>query len=469
MIFTTGISMIMTFFQRICRASLVVLIASALVLSGCDSMLDLDPKQSIGEDRALSTDANVKAALIGGYDALSDGDLYGGQLFMLPDLLGDDDDLNWTGTFEQPRQVWTKSIPTDNSFVEAQWNDAYETINVVNNVLSALDVVNEADRNRIEGEAKFIRGVLHFELVRLFGRAWTDGDPSGSPGVPIITEPTRGIDESANVSRNTVSEVYQQVISDLQDAENLLAEDNGVFADTYTASAMLSRVYMMQQDYDQAAAKASRVIESGKYALTSTFSGAFNNPEDPAEYIFSMQITSQDGANELNLFYGSTENTGRGDIDMTEAHLALYEDGDARRDFFYVDGDGFVRTGKWSNGINSNITDANLPIIRLAEMYLTRAEANFRAGTTVGAAPVDDINVIRERVNLDPLDSVTVEDIMRERELELAFEGHTLHDVKRLEGSVGSLSYDANNLVYPIPQREMDANENLTQNDGYGG
>jgi hypothetical protein len=102
-------------------------------------------------------------------------------------------------------------------------------------------------------------------------------------------------------------------------------------------------------------------------------------------------------------------------------------------------------------------------------MYLVRAEANFRLGTAVGASPVEDINTIRERVLLDPLDeeSLTLDVILHERKLELAFEGFTLHDAKRLEQNIGPYAWNDPKLIYPIPQRELRVNANLTQNEGY--
>jgi hypothetical protein len=101
-------------------------------------------------------------------------------------------------------------------------------------------------------------------------------------------------------------------------------------------------------------------------------------------------------------------------------------------------------------------------------MYLTRAEANFREGTSIGSTALDDINRIRNRAGLSDLGALTIDDILNERLLELAFEGHLLHDLKRTQRSVGALSFDADELVFPIPQRERIINPGLTQNPGYG-
>jgi hypothetical protein len=436
-----------------------------LLFVGCD-FLEAEPKQSISSDQALSTAQNVRAALNGAYNDLSDADLYGGQYMMSPDLLADDGDVQWVGTFASPAEIIRKNIQTNNGFVETQWTDAYETINVANNVLSALDRIEDPEeRDRIEGEARVIRAALYFELARLFGQPWNAGDPASNPAVPLVLEPTRSITEDDNLTRNTVQEVYNQVLTDLTTARDLLPANNGTSIDTYVASAFLSRVYLMQEDYPNAASSADRVLQAEQFQLAPTFAGAFNNVEDIPEYVFAIQISSQDGANDLNTFYASSTDGGRGDINIQSQHLNRYADADARGDFFYVDsGTGDTRTQKWQD---DEADGANLPVLRLAEMYLTRAEANLRAGSTVGAPPVDDVNAIRTRAGLDPVSTVTVEDVLRQRRLELAFEGNLLHDLKRTGRSVGTLSFDAEELVYPVPQRECDANPEITQNSGY--
>ena len=449
------------------RAGLVLGVF-ALLLVGCDSFLSVDPQQSIDENQALSTPQNVRAALTGAYDDLSDVDLYGGQYMMSPDLLADNGDVQWDGTFADPAEIINKQIFPNNGFVEAQWTDAYQTINTANNVLSALNQFSDSqERARIKGEALFIRGALHFELVRLFSKPWNAGDPSSNLGVPLILEPTRSITGEDNVTRDNVQAVYDQVISDLTTARDSLPAANGVFADTYAASAFLSRVYLMQGEYEAAAQAANRVIQSGEYSLAPTFAEAFNNSENIPEYIFAIEVTPQDGGSDLNLFYASEVDGGRGDINILQQHLDRYAAGDARGDFFYEDsGTGDTRTQKWQD---DEADGANIPVVRHAEMFLTRAEANLRAGTTIGEDPVDDVNRIRTRADLDSVSTVTVDDVLRQRRLEFAFEGNLLHDLKRTGRSIGSIPFDANRLVYPIPQREIDSNPEIQQNPGYGG
>jgi hypothetical protein len=100
-------------------------------------------------------------------------------------------------------------------------------------------------------------------------------------------------------------------------------------------------------------------------------------------------------------------------------------------------------------------------------MYLIRAESNYRSETLVGNSPLNDINILRARSGAGSFESVNLTTILMERKRELSFEGFALFDAKRLGNSVGDNAFDANNLIMPIPLREMDANPNLVQNDGY--
>jgi hypothetical protein len=459
------------------RFKTIAVMMLLLLFWGCDSLLDTEPQQAISEELALSTDSNVKTALAGSYSQLGGYYLYGGQFYMLPDLMAVGQDAQWTGTYEEPGQIYQKDILVNNGFVSQMWLDAYATINTTNNVISALDVVDDNDRDRVEGEARFVRAVTYFQLVRLFAKDYNDGDPTSNLGIPIVLDPTREVTDNDYVSRNTVQEVYDQVITDLEFAYNNLPASNGFYADAYAAQAFLARVYLQMGDYGSARDAANDVIANGGFGLNDDYSAAFNNSDlsYTDEDIFFTRVTTQDGVNTLHTFYASQqENGGRGDIEVSSSHLALYytgnattdDDDDERYSLFYSDpGTGEIRVGKWKEQYG------NVNVIRLAEMYLIRAEANFREGTNTGADPIDDINTIRARANIPeygPTHTLTLQEILDERYKELAFEGHFLFDLKRLQGSVGTYSWDANELVFPIPQREMDVNDNLVQNDGYG-
>ena len=118
----------------------LLVFAIVLLVMGCDNVLDTEPKQSISEELALNNSDNVKAVLFGAYDNLGDYDQYGGQFYMLPDLMGVGNEVNWTGTFEQPGEIYRSNIQVDNSFVTDAWLDGYTTINTINNVINFFPI-----------------------------------------------------------------------------------------------------------------------------------------------------------------------------------------------------------------------------------------------------------------------------------------------------------------------------------------
>jgi tetratricopeptide (TPR) repeat protein len=447
-----------------------IIIGLVALFTGCADQLDLAPRQSVDQDLALNNDANVKRVLQGAYSEIRNTDLYGGRLQLFAEMLGANREIRWEGTYNQPREMINKSILVNNSFVEATWASAYRAINVSNNILASLDVVDAEDRAQVEGEALFIRGSMYFELIKLYALPYSAGNPSSNPGVPLVLTPTRQIDDQSYVSRNSVADVYGQIISDLTKAEVQLPAVNGFLARNYVAAAQLSRVYLQVGDYEKARDAADRAISisgpQGK-VLTPVYMNAFNTDGDSAEDLFSIQVNTQDGGNDMHLFYSLPEYGARGgDVSIQNPHLTYYESGDDRLSQFFV-GAGERRTAKWRDQYK------NVKVIRLAEMYLTRAEANLRLGTAVGATPLADVNRIRQRVNLPALGAVTLADILKERKVELAHEGQYLHDVKRTGGSIADNSssetynFDSGKLVFPIPQREMDANPGLVQNSAY--
>jgi starch-binding outer membrane protein, SusD/RagB family len=436
------------------------------IFASCDDKLEIDPQQSIGADVALSTPKGIQTALIGAYERLQGGELYGTNVNLVSELLAaSGTELQWSGTFFGYRQVFSKNMVADNSEATRTWVRAYNTINLVNNIIAKVDIIEDEEaRDRVLGEALFIRGIVYFELVRFYALPWNTGDPTQNMGVPIVLEPTQSVTDAANVSRASVAAVYAQVIDDLTKAKTLLPRSNGTRADTFVASAFLARVYLQQANYDKAFTESDRVIESGKYSLTQNYKDAFNNASNISEYVFAIQQTTQSNAGSANdglaTFYANFNGIGRGDVDISPTFInSLYPTNDTRRDVFYVDKDGVLRNGKYKDPF------ANIPVIRLSEMLLIRAESAFRRGNIAQA--LIDLNRVRARAGLTSLLVVTLDDILLERKRELVFEGNAIHEAKRLKRPVGNLTFDSPRLVLPIPQREIDVNPNLKQNPGY--
>jgi tetratricopeptide (TPR) repeat protein len=437
-----------------------------LGLIGCQKGLDLVPAQDIAEEVALDSDENVKAVLIGAYDRLSNDDLLAGYIQLSSELLGADGEIRWAGTFTAPREIFSKQILTNNANITATWLDAYNTINVANNVLSAIDVVDADDQDRVEGEALFIRGISYFYLALDYTKPYASGDVNDNGGLPLILTPTRGVNDGSFVSRSSRKATWDQIKADLQAAVNLLPEENpnSFLASKVTAQAFLSRVYLQLGEYQNALTTVNDAItlaESLGMGLVSSYANAFNNASNTQEDVFAIQVNTQDGTNIMNLFFSIPDFGGRdGDVDILDKHLDQYEAGDEGLDLFF-EGAGQMRTGKWNNQFGV------VNIIRMAELYLIRAECNRRLGSAVGATPDEDVNLIRERAGLTPLTNATLDQILQERKLELAFEGIRSYDIKRLQLSADGFAWDSDDMTFPIPQREIDANPNLSQNPGY--
>jgi starch-binding outer membrane protein, SusD/RagB family len=384
---------------------IVYALATALLLTGtltsCDKKLDIKPVDNVAADQALLTSSDVEAALVGSYTGMQNAEAYGGYIQLMSDLLADDGEISFVGTFVPPNQINRKSILKDNGFVQGIWVNAYNVINRTNNVLANLDKLDTpAKKARVEGEARFIRSAMYFELVRLYARDWADGTPASNPGVPLVLSPTSVVDASSQVARNSVAEVYAQVISDLTTAESKMTATSAAgsfFANNAAAAAMLSRVYLQQGRHADAAIAANRAITS-KYTLAPSYIDEFYSGADllgnSSEDIFAIQISAQSGSNQLNNFYSPFQ---RGDISIEDKHLNLYDPADDRLNLF-TPGTG----GQQSYSDKYDSQYGNIKLIRLAEMYLTRAEGNLRAGTTVGATPLADLNRIRSRVGLAP-------------------------------------------------------------------
>ena len=467
----------------------ISLVAALLTLfTACEKRLDVVPTQSLVPEKALATESDLVGVLIGAYDGIQSTSSYGGDIQLMADMWANRFYLRFRGTFAgllQIASVTTTSnvILTDNGWAVTLWGNAFRTINVANLVLENLNLSQGAIRSKaaVEGEALFIRGSLYFELARLYGKPWGDGDNNANPAVPLILKSTpsqvSGLSDANYPKRNSVAEVYNQAKADLVKAASLLPVSNAHYATRWSAMMQLSRIALMQGDYVAARDYADQVIASNRYSLTTPFNSLWFNYINfggvaPLEYIFYMKMTTQDGTNGLNTYFGQTVSAipgtaGRGDLDVQTAFVNLHEVGDVRRTYF--------QSGSAARRLTRKHLDrfGHVPVIRLAEAYLTRAEANFRLGTTVGAAPVADINVIRKRAGLADVASVTLNDILKERQLELAFEGHYLHDLKRnrLSAPGSNLTngpaWNSPRLVMPVPQREMDVNKNLVQNTGY--
>jgi tetratricopeptide (TPR) repeat protein len=439
----------------------------AVLGTGCDSKLELKNPQSIDGEDALDTDARVKKVLVGNYASFGSAALFGGDVLWMSELLASDAELNWVGTFPDPRMIWGKNMLTNNSNASATWSAAYRVIYNCNNILGAIGVVAAADQKRVAAEAKFLRGMAYFELVKYFGeKPFVAGNAASLKGVPLITAPGPSAPQSEEykLARSSVQDGYTQVIKDLTEAETDLPAKNGVYANKEAAQLALARVYLQQADYSKALDAANRCITTATangFALTSTYAAAFNTTANTVEDLFAMQHNAQAGTNSCFTYFSTgTYGARDGDIEVTPKHYNKYETGDQRRSLFFFES-GAWRAGKWRDLYR------NVKCMRLAEAYITRAECNSRLSSSVGATVDADVNRIRNRAGLASLTNATLAQVLNERELEIAFEGQGAWDAKRQKLTVDGKAWDDPKMTFPIPLREMNVNANLVQNPGY--
>jgi starch-binding outer membrane protein, SusD/RagB family len=440
------------------KTKFLALFLAAAAITACDDQLDTNPTASIDDATALSTPRGLEVAMTGSYTSLTSGNIWGRVMPTFSDLYSDN--LSFTGTFTTDQEVALRSITPPNGATTSLWLTAYFGINQVNNILAAIPNVTEltaAQANSLRGEALFVRSLHYHTLVRAFG------------GVPLITEPTRSPDENAP-ARSTQAEVYTRIETDLEEAATLLTGSDGDGrADRMAAIALLARVYLDDGKFALARDRATTVIASGGYSLVN-YADIFETKHSD-ESIFELTYTTQSANNHAFFFFPQALGGRRGYAPTTSLANA-YELGDPRR-AATIDSLGTSGTRFGVKYFRIGVGDDNVVILRLAEMYLIRAEANMRLGAPI-ATVLADINVVRARAGRAPLSDAVITTqaqlitaLAAEQRVEFALEGHRFYDLRRLGLATTVLSLAPERLLWPIPQRELDTNELLTQNPGY--
>ena len=257
----------MKIYNKTINKYLAAILFTSVLATACEKRLDVFPFQSIADDKALLSEGDVSVTLIGAYDGAQSVSTYGGDIMVLNELIGNIENINFTGTFAGLSDAYRAQMVANNGNALGTWTSAYSTINRINNTLSAVDKVTSSAtrKNSVEGQALFLRGSLYFELVKLYAKSVGDGDYATNPGVPLVLTPTSNVTDADYKARATVKAVYDQVIADLVKAESLLPSSNGIYATKWSAAAQLSRVHLALKNYTEAGAAANRVITgSGK-------------------------------------------------------------------------------------------------------------------------------------------------------------------------------------------------------------
>lgn len=467
---------------------LIPLVALA-AFTGCKDFLVEAPVLSQSNELVLSTYEGLDKAVAGAYSPLASTSWYGAD-FVIMNELKTSNGKKWIGsTWDSGRCNDMYNNNYNANSTSGLWGYAYFVISAVNNVMDNLEGketpdVTAQDLNNLKAECLFLRALSHFDLVRTYAQPYCFTDDASHDGVPVVLK----TDPAAKPARNTVKEVYDQVVADLLEAEKLIdpayvrasVTDKKAVVTLPAIQALLSRVYLYSENWQGAADYASKVINDYDYTLWT--------PEEVADAAcYAVDVPT--GGEVIFEIYGNKSNSydgyhdglspmcgpkGYGDAGASTDLKNLYEEGDVRGTLFQEE-EGVLWTAKY---IGKGLADpdlTNVIVIRLSEMYLNLAEAVVR-GAQGYNAPEALAELAAQRGAT--AQNATLEGVWLERQKELAWEAHYWFDLARTKRDmtrndfVGDpkakdLEWGDFKWAMPIPLRETGVNPNLKQNIGY--
>ena len=479
---------------------------AVLALTSCaNNWLDTEPSNGVDASTAITTDEELYSARTGMYymfkGSSSYYDYYGARMWYYADVRGEDIQNEPSGSRTTSIYGFTYRTASDAPSI---WTTPYRVIRRASRVIEAAESGNltgdAAWIAEMAAEARVLRALAHFDLVRVYGQTYT-ADNGASYGVPIVTS-ALGID--ATPGRNTVAEVYTFVENELNAAINsgaLSTDFTTGYVNEWAAKAILARVYLYKGDNANALSLAEDIINNSPYELWANdeYAGAWDkkNPAHIKEPILEIVMTGTtdwvDREGIANLY----QESGYADMIMTKSFLNMMsEDMDDCRwgvmvaaqteDYGAKYGTDRVFLNKYlaMNTFNS------LPVIRLSEIYLIAAEAAAKTSAADKAAKYLNAIVLRANPNATPVAEAdaTVARISKERRKELVGEGHRLFDAMRNNETITRYTSEADRgyhsplneearsfdrtffkVLLPIPQGELDVNPTIAaqQNPGY--
>lgn len=441
---------------------IIPVLVGAFAFSGCTKLLDTKPALYIEQSASIVDKRSAQAALTGAYNALSQNNYQGNTFRYITNLLGDN--IKWVGNSPTNREFDVYGVFTTNTRVQELWTAIYKTVNISNNIIQKVPALqdvtlDEAERNRIRGEAFFLRALSYFDLVRLWGN------------VPVVTKATETPGDAAAIVNSSPETVYEFIGSDLDSAELLLpltVQRNR--ANRSTAWALKARLHLYKEEYALAEEYAGRLIgDSANYRLVPSYSQFYTAKNSP-ESIFEVDYTINNRNSYASNWFQSPSLGGKKEFLPTDEFVSLINDpavGGTRSALVFNVG------GVTYGNMNFHIAtgEDQSYILRLAEMYLIRAEARAKLGKLEEG--LQDLTIIRARANVAAIEHVAtaeelIDNVLLERRLELAYESQRWFDLVRTGRAQEVLGIaDANKLYLPIPKQEILVNSNLTQNPDY--
>lgn len=446
----------------------LTLSAIFIVATSCADFIEIDsPRTELVASTVFENDATANAAMLSIYYELKRDGFASGSISSISFVcsLSADEQMNFS--VEQFQQFNDNELSPDNSFVSSLWSPMYNIIYQANAMLEGLaNSANVSDglKAQLEGEAKFLRSFCYFYLVNLFG------------DVPLVV--TTDYRRNAAMSRTPSETVYQQIINDLKDAQELLPDDYTAFngervrANRFAASALLARVYLFLGDWQSAEIHATSVIENvSMYQLADDLNEVFYRNSSEAILQWWSETRPRDRATFRIIIAPPIYGALRPEL------VSSFEAGDLRRINWISETDGYYDARKYKT-TTSNPPTEYTTILRLAEQYLIRAEARVHLGNLAGAA--EDIDVVRSRAGLDGTAANDEESLLatiaEERRHEFFTEwGHRWLDLKRtgradaVLSSVKGENWQAHDVLYPIPAAQILNSSGMRdgQNPGY--
>ncbi len=440
--------------------------------AGCKKLIQIPPPQDqILAPTVFADSATATSAIDGVYSKIMSFNLQltNGAMSVFPGLSADEIYNTSPSTSLDP--FTNNAIPVNEATTiwNRLWKWGYTSIYQANACIEGIKNstgLSAATRAQLTGETEFIRALCYFYLVNLFGN------------VPLVTSTDYKLNES--MPRTASDKVYQQIVLDLKDAQNLLNIDYPtsapVRANKWAATALLARVYLYQKNWQQAENAASEVINSGSYSLVTDLNQVFlaNSPEAILQFIpVNQGFNTAEGYSFIPFSTNSKPTYA-----INPYLLNAFEPGDLRKTIWLksntINGQAYYYPYKYKIRFSFTITEYNM-VLRLAEQYLIRAEARAQQDNITDAQA--DLDIIRNRAGLP---STTANDklslllaIEHERQVELFCEwGHRWFDLKRTGKIDEVLGKEKNNwaptaALYPIPLTEIKRNPFLTQNPGY--
>ena len=447
--------------KHISKLSLFML---PLAFSSCKKYLDEVPNNAIPEVKSIIDAGTARAAITGTYDGLQS--YYAADYPTLGTITTDN--VIFNGTLNEYLQLDQNAIPTDNVITVSAYKKIYRTINSANSVIARLPAVNDplfktGEKNTILGEAYFIRALGYFDL----GRGWG--------GVQLQLRPTIDLNDLKGIKRSTLAQTYDQVQADLIQAEQLLPEDSDPAvinprnrAQKSTVRALRARLSLYRENWTDAEAYATQVIKSPKFALVSNYKTFFTSPFSSTESVFELSFSANDRNSYWNLWYPSSQG-GQFTLKPSDALIAKLNNpaiGGTRKSL--IEGSGTTVYGVLYN--TKGLSTDPAYVIRIAELYLIRAEARAQQNNLSGA--LEDLNAIRARAGVPNFVSTSQADILQaiadENGIEFAFEAHRWFDLVRTKqaGKVLGLT-NTNYWLFPIPYTDILSDPDVVQNPGY--